>query len=173
MIFTWVDIIAIAILALGLIRGWRAGFIVMAGNITSLVVGLVVSAYAFSWLSNLPILANWHVAHPYLAILAFIVILLFITKILRLVVTLANTLWRIVAFIPLLGPLNSFLGAIIGLVESLVILLIAVYILQNFVVTMPMSAELASAIVDSMTFAYFSFLVNHLPLIIPPVRLFL
>lgn len=169
--FTWVDIIALAILALGIMRGWRAGFIVMAGNIASLIVGLVVSTYIFYWLSSTNFLTNWHYDHPYVSIIIFILVLLLVIKLLRLLVALLNQIWRVIALLPFLSSFNRLLGAGIGLAESVIILIILVYLLQNFGFALPLSAETWSTIHGSLTFHYMSEILSRLRFLIPSIAI--
>lgn len=168
--FNLVDIIALAILAIGLIRGWRAGLIVMVGNIASLVIGLVVSTYIFYWLSATSLFSGFAASHPYLSIIGYLVILGVVTKLLRLVVTLINQIWKIIALLPFLSSINRLLGAIIGFLESVVVLVIVTYLIQNFFVNIFSSAMMA-IISTSYSFSYLSSLVSHLQFFIPSINL--
>ena len=103
MTFNWIDFIVLAVLAVGAIRGWRAGFIVMVGNIASLVVGVVATAWIFSMLSSWHVLANWHIGHPIVTVIVFLLILAIVVKLLRLVVKLLNGIYRIISIIPGMG----------------------------------------------------------------------
>ncbi len=168
--FNLVDVIALAILALGVIRGWRAGMIVMAGNIASLVVGLVASTYIFYWLSATSLFAGVATNHPYLSIIGYLIILGVVTKLLRLVVALINQVWKIIALLPFLSSINRLLGAVIGLAESVVILVILTYLIQNFFINIFSSAMMAT-ISASYSFSYLSSLVSHLQFLIPSINL--
>lgn len=143
MSFNWIDVIVLAVLFVGAIRGWRAGFIVMVGNIASLVVGVVVTAWIFSMLSSWHVLANWHLGHPVVTVIVFLLILAIVVKLLRLVVKLLNGIYRIISIIPGMGLLNGALGSVIGLAQGAVVLVLATYLLLNVV--------LASGLITSMT----------------------
>lgn len=131
MTFSWIDAIALALLAIMFIRGWAAGFIVMAGNLASLVVGVVATAYVFSWLSNWHVLVNWHIAHPVLAIVLFLALLGIIVRVLRLAVRLINALYKVVSILPFMGLLNRLGGGVVGVAEGGVVLLVLVYVIEN------------------------------------------
>ncbi len=143
MSFNWIDVLVLFILAVGAIRGWRAGFIVMVGNIASLVVGVVVTAWIFSLLSSWHLLANWHIGHPIVTVIVFLLILAVVVKLLRLVVKLLNGIYRIISIIPGMGLLNGALGSVVGLAQGAVVLVLAVYLLLNVVVS--------SGLITSMT----------------------
>lgn len=133
MAFNWIDFIVLAVLAVGAIRGWRAGFIVMVGNIASLVVGVVATAWIFSLLSSWHVLANWHLGHPIVTVIVFLLILAIVVRLLRLVVKLLNGIYRIISIIPGMGLLNGALGSVIGLAQGAVVLVLAMYLFTNVV----------------------------------------
>ncbi len=133
MVFNWIDFVVLAVLAVGAIRGWRAGFIVMVGNIASLVVGVVATAWIFSMLSSWHVLANWHLGHPIVTVMVFLLILAIVVKLLRLVVKLLNGIYRIISIIPGMGLLNGALGGVIGLAQGAVVLVLAMYLFINVV----------------------------------------
>lgn len=135
MVFNWIDFIVLFVLAVGAIRGWRAGFVVMAGNIASLVVGVVATAWIFSMLSSWHVLANWHIGHPVVTVIVFLLILAIVVKLLRLVVKLLNGIYRVISIIPGMGLLNGALGGVIGLTQGAVVLVLVVYLLLNVVVS--------------------------------------
>jgi uncharacterized membrane protein required for colicin V production len=168
--FNLVDIIALAILAIGVIRGWRAGLIVMAGNIASLIVGLVASTYIFYWLSATSLFSGVATNHPYLSIIGYLIILGIVTKLLRLLVALINQVWKVIAILPFLGSINRLFGSVIGLAESAVVLVILTYLIQNFLINILSSAMMAT-ISASYSFSYLSSLVSHLQFLIPSINI--
>lgn len=173
MIFNAVDIVAAVILLGTAIGGWRAGGIVMVGNILSLVAGFVVTAYVFSWLSGLPMFENWHTNHPIFTVMAFVIVLSIVVKLLRLVVALLNQLYRIIALIPLLGPANRLIGAAVGAAEGALVLLVMVYLVQNVVfVSSLLPASVNSAIASSSAFHMGMFLLDRLQFLIPQLRIY-
>lgn len=143
MTFNWIDAIVGLVLVVGALRGWRAGFIVMVGNIASLVVGVVATAWIFSLLSNWHVLANWHLGHPVVTVIVFLLILAIVVRLLRLVVKLLNGIYKIISVIPGMGLLNGALGGVVGLAQSVVALVLAMYLLVNVVLT--------SGMITSMT----------------------
>ncbi len=170
MSFNVVDIIALAILALGLIKGWRAGLIIMAGNIASLIVGLVVSTYIFSWLSATSLLSGVVSSQPIISIIIYLVVLSIVTKLLRLIFVLIDKVWKIIALLPLIGLVNRALGSVIGLAESFVFLILLTYLTQNFLVNI-LSSSMLATINASLSYGYLSVIVAHIQFLIPSINL--
>lgn len=131
MVFTWIDAVALALLAIMFIRGWSAGFVVMAGNLVSLVLGVGVTAYLFTWVSGWAGVTNWHIAHPILALVIFLLALGIVVKLLRILVKLANAMFKIVSIIPFVGSVNHLLGAALGVIEAAVVAIVFVWVVQN------------------------------------------
>lgn len=167
-----VDLIALGILALGIIRGWRAGGIVMVGNIASLIAGFVATAYLFHWLSQTQFLMNWHTTHPILTIIVFIFVLGIIVRLLRLVVHLLNSLYKIISVIPLLGPANRLAGAGVGLVEALVVLALATYLIKFVILSSVLwTWPLQEMFMDSKIFALLEISVDRLQFLLPQLAI--
>lgn len=135
MVFTWVDAIALGILAVMFIRGWSAGFVVMAGNLVSLVLGVGITAYLFTWISGWAGVANWHIAHPVLALVIFLLALGIVVKLLHLLVKLLNAMFKVVSIIPFVGMINSALGAALGAIEGVIMLAVIIWLLENIVLS--------------------------------------
>lgn len=129
--FSWFDIVALVIVVGMCFRGWKQGGVTMIGNLASVVVGFIATAYIVSWI-NAYVLVGWSSSHPILAIVGFIVIFLLVTKLLGLAVSLLDTLFKIVSFIPLVGPANRLLGVVVGVVEGAFLILLVVYITATF-----------------------------------------
>lgn len=126
MLFSWFGIVAAVIVVGMLFRGFKTGGVAMIGNVASMVVGFVLTAYVVSWLNEY-VLVGWSSSHPIAAIVAFVVIFLTVLKLLGLAVSLLNGIFKIVSFIPLVGPANRLLGVAVGLAEGLLIVLLIVY----------------------------------------------
>ncbi|MBI1908004.1 CvpA family protein [Candidatus Uhrbacteria bacterium] len=131
---TWADIAILAILALGVIHGWRAGFVVAFGNVLSLVAGMVITGLLFSFVDDIAFLAAFKSAHPILMLLAFVAVFLLVIRLLRLVVSLLNGLFRIISIIPGVGLINRILGAVVGVIEGGVFAAILLYVAVNYLV---------------------------------------
>lgn len=161
MLFTWVDGIALALLVVMFIRGWSAGFIVMAGNLLSLVLGVGITAYLFAWVSSWWQITNWHLAHPILAVVLFLVALGIVVRLLRLLVKVLNAMFKIVSIIPFVGTLNRLLGAALGTLVAGVLVLVGVWVVENFgYQAMPNAWE--AAFTTSYTFNYLSYVTDVL-----------
>lgn len=135
MSFTWFDIVALVIVIGMCFRGWKQGGVTMIGNVARVIVGFVVTAYAVAWL-NEHVLVGWSSSHPIAAIIGFIFIFLLVVRLLGLAVALVNGVWKVVSFIPLVGPANRLLGLVVGLVESAVLILLVVYVSATFLTSL-------------------------------------
>ena len=129
--FSWFDIVALVIVVGMCFRGWKQGGVTMIGNLASTVVGFVATAYIVSWL-NEHVLVGWSASHPIFAIVGFVVIFLFVVKLLGLAVALLDTMFKIVSFIPLVGPANRLLGVAVGLAEGLLMVVLVIYAITLF-----------------------------------------
>lgn len=155
MAFSWFDIVALVMLLLGVVHGWKAGFIVMIGNLLSLILGIVASAYVSTWLAS-----NWGLSGIG-AVVAFIVVALVVAKLLRIVVWLIDKVWKVISIIPFLGPLNRLLGVAVGVIEAGVLIVVLTYLFMNF--WMPN----VGGLMDSVVFTHAYAIAGRLSLFLP------
>lgn len=124
----WIDFAILLVLAAFVAGGWRAGFIIVMGKLVSLVTAIVAAAYAMTWIGEL-FSVTWS-QHPVWAIIAFVTIAGFVSRVVMLVFKLLHQMWRIISIIPLMGPLNRLLGAGAGLLKGVVVLIAFAYLLN-------------------------------------------
>lgn len=123
---TIVDIVLLVILVLGFAYGWRKGFIMMVGKLVGLVIGAIAAAYITTWIFGW-FNITW-TTQPIFAATLFLAALLIVMYLVGLVFSLLNQVWRIASFIPLLGPLNRLLGAVLGTAENFALLVAAAFV---------------------------------------------
>ena len=98
----------------------------MVGKLVGLVVGAIAAAYITSWIFNW-FNITWTV-QPILAATLFLAALLIVMHLVGLVFRLLNQVWRIASIIPLLGPLNRLIGAVLGTAENFALLIAAAFV---------------------------------------------
>ncbi len=162
------DIIVLVFILAMLVRGWRSGGIVMLGNLAGIFFGAVVTTYGFHWLQAIPFFSTWQAAHPVFTVLAFIVVMGIVAKLLSLLVSLIDGLYRVVSIIPLLGPANNLVGALVGSILGVLIIVLAAYLCDNVLFPahlIPINAEIA--ITSSSAFYYAVTLLRHVTFLFP------
>lgn len=115
-----IDIIIVIVLLWGAWRGWRSGFIKEVFSTVGFVVGLVLAATFYSVLGEqfAPALGSGSKASFAACVLAFILIWVVVPILFGLV---ANVLTKTVKALHV-GPLNSLLGMVVGVVKYFVLL---------------------------------------------------
>jgi len=126
----WIVNILLVIAILGFIgAGYKDGFVHTAGRLVGAVIGFVL-ARSFSI-----------AAGSFLAVLlpsgwarfgAFVLIFVIVTELVGFVFKLADGAFKILSIIPFLKTINNILGAIIGVVEGIVLVGGSIWVLLNF-----------------------------------------
>lgn len=126
--FSLTEIILIAIVIVFIIHGWFAGFIKSFGDLVGLVAGLVVGGYAVRYLEGqLHLIDN-----PVAAVIVYLAVLGVMTWLVGWLFSLIDKLYKLASIIPFLGLINKFAGALLGLVEGVIALLVISYVTQRF-----------------------------------------
>lgn len=159
---TWFDILAVAVVIGMSVRGWRAGGVMMLGRVASIIIGFVLTAYLASWI-NEHWLVGWSASHQVWSVVGFVALLLIIMKLLAIAVSILNSAFRIVSIIPLVGPLNSIIGALVGLANGVIIMLFVVYIFALFLTSLAQPS--------GVTYEYGLALMRNLSLFFPSIPL--
>ena len=131
MLFTIVDLILIVAVIVFVLIGFFMGLIQAVGAIIGVVLG--------AWLAgqNYLTLADW--LKPYLfnnvtitKIVAFMLIFAIVNRLVALIFWIVNKIFKIASFIPFLGSINRLAGAILGLVEGVLIVGLSIYVIAKF-----------------------------------------
>lgn len=156
---------AVLILAILLLVGVNLGFgfIHAVGSIGGLVLGLIVAKHTYltvaGWLAPLGIGADTMIGKA----VAFIVIFVLVTRITGLIVHWLNTFFQ---FIPLLPTINHLLGAIVGLVEGVLVCGVSLYVLLGYLAP---TSSLALAIQSSILAGFLMAVAQVLMPLVPPI----
>jgi uncharacterized membrane protein required for colicin V production len=126
----WILNLLLVIALLGFVgAGIKDGFVHTAGRLIGAVVGFIVarsfSVAAGSFLSLL-FPSGWA------RFIAFLVIFILVTEVIGFIFKLADGAFKILSIIPFLKTINSFLGAIIGIVEGIILVGGSIWVLENF-----------------------------------------
>ncbi|WP_034680163.1 CvpA family protein [Caldalkalibacillus mannanilyticus] len=137
-----IDLVIFILLIIGILMGYRRGFVLQVIHLCSFIVSYFV-AYRFfrevsphlqSWVpypfanqevGSTSILQWFNVESLFYSVLAF-ALLFFGT---RIALKLIGRLLHLVTFLPVLNFANRWLGAVLGFVEVLIILLIVIHVL--------------------------------------------
>lgn len=126
-----VDIILIIILAAFVMSGMRYGFIQTLGNFVGSILGFMGAQAWSPWFGG--VMSKILPVKIGLAqVIAFIIIFIFIDRIVGILFKIADKLFKIVTMLPFISSINKLLGAILGLAEGIVLVGSSVYLILTF-----------------------------------------
>ena len=124
-----VDIVLLLLL-LGFVgAGLKDGFVHTLGRLIGAVVGFVA---ARAWSLKLATIFAFFMPSAWAKLLAFILIFIFITRVVGLAFKLVDGVFEILSILPFLKSVNRLLGAILGFLEGFIILGGAIYVILGF-----------------------------------------
>lgn len=138
-----VDFVIIAGTLLFVAGGWRSGFVRSLGSVVALGASVVAAYYAMMWLNDT--FGAVVTMNPWFTIVTFISLALAAHWLAMYVVSMLDLARKVIAIIPFVNLINRFLGAVLGLAQSAVLVLFAAYIA---VVLLPMG-DIRSAMLSS------------------------
>ena len=118
----WVDIAIILILIWGVLGGFRRGFMVTVAGILGALLGFAIAKAQYHPVRD--VLASFAPHSPWLTVISYLIVFLVVWG---LILTLARVLRR-VAHLLLLGPLDRLGGAIVGILQSALLLELLLYL---------------------------------------------
>jgi membrane protein required for colicin V production len=131
MIFTLTDVILIIILVIFVILGAVMGLVEAIGALIGVAAGLWVAGNYFSpvadWLT--PIVLG-HSATA--KVIAFLAIFILINRLIAILFWVLNRAFGLISFIPFLKSINRLGGLLLGLVEGVLILGVAIFVVAKF-----------------------------------------
>lgn len=130
---TLIDVVLLIILAGFILAGFWFGIIHMIGSLVGLVVGAWAAGHFFEPVAQW--LAPWFGGDARLnliRVLSFFVIFVLTTRLIGLLVHLADKIFKFIAIIPFLKTFNRLLGAAFGLIEGTFALGLSVYFASRF-----------------------------------------
>ncbi|MDL4840625.1 CvpA family protein [Aquibacillus rhizosphaerae] len=170
-----IDLILLVILVLGLLIGLKRGFILQLFHLVGFVIAFIVAALYYDniaskltmWIPypDLPEGETWAVFLDSLPLetafynaIAFAA-LFFITKIILQIIA---SMLDFVADLPILNSINGFLGAILGFVETYLLLFVFIYIIALVPVT------IVQDLMEQSTIA--AFMIDHTPIVSEQIK---
>ncbi len=124
-----VDIILILIL-LGFVgAGMKDGFVHTFGRLVGSVIGFIA---ARAWYLKIAGFVGLLAPSGWANVIAFILIFAIITRLVGFIFTLIDGVFKIVSILPFLKSINSLLGAILGLVEGIILVGGVIYLVLMF-----------------------------------------
>lgn len=126
----WILNLLLVIALLGFVgAGLKDGFVHTAGRLIGAVVGFIVArSFSITAGSFLAVL----IPSGWARFVAFAIIFALVTEIIGFIFKLADGAFKILSIIPFLKTINNFLGAILGIVEGIIIIGGCIWVLQNF-----------------------------------------
>ncbi len=125
------DFILLFIWAGFLFYGFFFGFIRTLGSLLGVIVG--------AWLASLFYLDFFNLIDPVFfgldnvgKVISFLIVFIIITKIVSILVVIADKTFDIISIIPFLKTINRLLGAVLGFVEGVVVLGLIIYVLAVY-----------------------------------------
>ena len=151
-----VDIILLVIAILFAAAGWRSGFVRAAGSLVAFIASLVAAFYGMSWLHDR--FGISFVSHPWLTVIAFLVLLMVAKKLASLVVGVLDLVRKTAGILPFVNLFNSILGAMFGLLQVVSLVFAFAYIAVVLVPvsdarTQIVSSTIVSRVIDVETSA--------------------
>lgn len=144
-----VDITLIIFAVIMAFAGWRSGLVRSLGSLLALIASAIASYYTMNWIHDtfgISLTSN-----PWLAIISFLIIALVFSKIAGYIVDVLDLVRKIVAIIPFVNFINSALGAIFGLLQSAIVIIVLAYITVMMIPASDIRTSLLSSSIISRT----------------------
>ncbi len=125
-----VDVILVVISILLIWGGYRQGFIKAAGSLLGLVISIGVSIWGVTWLEDLT--GFDLTGNPVMFVFTFLTLAIFISQIVRLIVSGLDLVRRLVSIIPFVNLINKGLGLILGVVQAIILIGAVAYVTVTF-----------------------------------------
>ncbi|MEK7183798.1 MAG: CvpA family protein [Patescibacteria group bacterium] len=125
-----VDVILVVISILLIWGGYRQGFIKAAGSLLGLVISIGVSIWGVTWLEDLT--GFDLTGNPVVFVFTFLTLAIFISQIVRLIVSGLDLVRRLVSIIPFVNLINKGLGLVLGVVQAIILIGAVAYVTVTF-----------------------------------------
>lgn len=157
----YVDIGLMIMVLLFVASGLYYGFIHTVGNLLGMIAGIFAAGYIILWLQSVLQIFS----QPIAAILVFLLLILFVSRLIGWLVDLLDQFWKILSIIPFLGPLNKLLGGVFGFAEGMVVVASLVY----FTTTYLPESELTGALVSAPVTGWLAWTIGIVKILFPIV----
>lgn len=143
----FVDIALIIFAIIMAFAGWRSGLVRSLGSLFALIASVVASYYTMNWIHDT--FGVSLTSNPWLAIISFLIIVLIFSKIAGYIVDVLDLVRKIVAIIPFVNFINSTLGAVFGLLQSAIAIIVLAYIAVMMIPASDIRTSLLSSLIIS------------------------
>ena len=121
-----IDVILVVISILLIWNGFRHGFIRAAGSLLGLVLSIGLSIWGITWIEDLT--GFDLTSNPVVFVFSFLTLAIFLSQIIRLLVSGLGLVRRMLSIIPFVGMIDRGLGFALGVVQAAVLLAGVAYI---------------------------------------------
>lgn len=150
--------IILILLWLGFVgTGLKDGFIHTLGRLVGSIAGFVI---ARSWSITVGSFLAVFLPTGWARFIAFLIIFIVITRLVGFLFTLADGAFKILSFIPFLKTINNFLGALLGIVEGVIMLGGSIWLIIQFNLFPVLVGWLQQSFVAGLIEKIFNFLLK-------------
>jgi uncharacterized membrane protein required for colicin V production len=155
-----VDIVLILIIIGFTLGGMRSGFVQALGQLIGAVLGFMAARAWSPWLAGFfgIFTSRTGLVH----FIAFVLIFLIVDRMVGLLFKFAGKLCQVLTHLPLIRQLNSFLGAILGFLEGIVLVGSSVYVVMSTRLDLSLVHWLTTSTVANYTERAFSRVLGYL-----------
>lgn len=168
MFFTILDLILLLIVFIFIAYGFMMGLIEAIGSLVGLVLGVWIGGIFYKdigdWLSNFLVIKNLSY------VVAFVVIYVLVSKLTGLAFYILNKVFKIFTFIPFLKTINRIAGAVLGLVEAVLVLGVVLLFLSQLPFSQWLNVQLAKSVLAPWLMAVAKILTPLLPKILVSIN---
>ena len=125
-----IDVILVVISILLIWGGYKQGFIRAAGSLLGLVASIALGIWGVTWIENLTGLELTN--NTIVFVFVFLTLAIFISQIIRVIFSALDLVRRLMSIIPFVGLINSLLGAVLGVVQALILIAAVSYVTTHF-----------------------------------------
>lgn len=126
-----VDLVIIVIALLFTAYGWKSGFVRSAGSLAAFVFSIVGSFYVMDWIRDT--FGMSFAAYPWFAVIGFLVVLGLANRLAGYLVDVLDLVRKVIAIVPFVNFINALLGAIFGVLQIGLLILVYAYLVVTVV----------------------------------------
>ena len=120
------DIILLLFTAVMLFAGWKSGFVRSLGSLLALAASVVAAFYTMNWIRDS--FGYSFTANPWFTIITFVSLVVVAHWLAMYIVEALDLARKVISIIPFVNFVNSILGALLGILQSAVVVLCVAYI---------------------------------------------
>ncbi|MEK9155405.1 MAG: CvpA family protein [Patescibacteria group bacterium] len=120
------DIVLLLFTAVMLFAGWKSGFVRSLGSLFALAASVVAAFYAMNWIRDS--FGYSFTANPWFTIITFVSLVIVAHWLAMYNVEALDLARKVISIIPFVNFVNSILGAVLGVLQSAVVILCIAYI---------------------------------------------